>query len=96
MSRSPRSRPEVPERYLALLRTLAETGMSDRGGDGASGEEPERGASVRSRTPREVGGVKVTGTPKTEGSGSRTSHSSPRLRPDPVLAPEPVREQVRP
>ena len=70
---------EVPENYRALIWTLAETGM--RIGEASALRVKNLNGSIRVvENAPEVGGVKVTGTPKTEGS-TRNVPISPRLRP---------------
>ena len=70
---------EVPERYRALVWTLAETGM--RIGEATALRVKNLNGSIRVvENAPEVGGVKVIGTPKTEQS-ERVVPISPRLRP---------------
>jgi integrase len=70
---------EVPERYQALVWTLAETGM--RIGEATALRVKNLNGSIRVvENAPEVGGVKVVGTPKTEQS-DRVVPISPRLRP---------------
>jgi integrase len=70
---------EVPDRYRALVWILAETGM--RIGEATALRLKNLNGSIRvlENSP-EVGGKKITGTPKTEGS-TRNVPMSPRLRP---------------
>jgi integrase len=70
---------EVPDRYKALVWTLAETGM--RIGEATALRVKNMNGSIRVvENAPEVGGRKVVGTPKTEGS-VRNVPISPRLRP---------------
>jgi integrase len=69
----------VPQRYRALVWTLAETGM--RIGEATALRVKNLNGSIRVvENAPEVGGVKVIGTPKTEQS-ERVVPISPRLRP---------------
>jgi integrase len=69
---------KVPDRYRALVWTLAETGM--RIGEATALRVRNLNGSIRVvENAPEVGGVRIPGTPKTEGS-VRNVPISPRLR----------------